>query len=1008
MSDDPLLNKGELGPYRIERKLGQGAMGGVYLGLHRVLEVHHAIKVIHPRLLGDATLIERFLREARNTAKLKHLNIVQVVGADQVDGIYYLAMEFVQGRPLDDVLRDTGLSIHDAVRYAHMIANALQYAHSRNIIHRDVKPANIMINDEDIAKLMDFGLVRDVGTPDAPESGQQLTMDGFIMGTPQYMPIEQWQGEGVDARSDIYALGATLYVLLTGKLPYPGKNAREIFRNVLSITPKDVREHNPDIDDDLALIVHTAIAPDKEERYQTAQELALALENWWDAHPYQGTSLFKAPVIDDTRAVVGGTRAPTTATRAVLTHSTLEGSSPTDMGSSRSSAPLIAIVALLLIVGGGVAAFFVFSGEPPTNLTPDPTPTVEFSIGLEPDLATETRPVPVTQSAFSIPGKGKATVNGKPYEFGTALTLTPGLNKLEVASLDGSAGRTLFVLFDDVKPEIEVPALAQWADNLIPIREQSFKLSGRVSDEGCGLRDLKLTLIVNAERRELVFNEFGEFERDIPVSEDDVTLELQAEDRAGNRSPALTFWVVPDREPLRLEFDEAWKPASRWVTGRAFDLTGRINKSRGVQLAVDGEAVVVASDGSFRAAITREPGAHTIKLTATDWLGRMIEFTKDVVVDLQGPALTILEPPEGGVQLETSLPASIAVRGQVDDPTQAKVTVNGDEVALRGGQFSTTITATEFGEIRITVEVTDPAGRKDTKEVALSIRQLKYRELGKNSRGYTEYERVKDGMVMVMVPGGKFTRGNKDFLADAPAVEIELSSFLIAKYEVTTAQFAKFLTASSVTAEESITRRWLVKNEEGLFTGLVPTGRTWEAAPGEESRPVVNVTWFGANAYCEWSEGALPSEAQWEYAARGGDGRAFPWGNELPNAAKANTALTGRDSPSEVTKQEAGESPFGVRNLCGNVEEWCLDWYEEGAYLSADQQRKDPARTSKPDAVDRRVVRGGSVLSPIVREPRPIAEDEPAHLQTYARARRLPETGAGDRGFRPVAPPPAD
>ena len=102
--------KSILGDFRLEKKLGQGAMGGVYMGKHRVLEVHHAIKVIHPKLLGDQTLVERFLREARNTAKLKHMNIVQVVGADQVDGIYYLAMEFVQGKTLEQIMRSPGLS----------------------------------------------------------------------------------------------------------------------------------------------------------------------------------------------------------------------------------------------------------------------------------------------------------------------------------------------------------------------------------------------------------------------------------------------------------------------------------------------------------------------------------------------------------------------------------------------------------------------------------------------------------------------------------------------------------------------------------------------------------------------------------------------------------------------------------------------------------------------------------------------------------------------------------
>ncbi|MBZ0136982.1 MAG: SUMF1/EgtB/PvdO family nonheme iron enzyme [Planctomycetes bacterium] len=1011
MSDDPLLNKGELGPYRIERKLGQGAMGGVYLGMHRVLEVHHAIKVVHPKLLGDGTLVERFLREARNTAKMKHMNIVQVVGADQVEGMYYLAMEFVAGKTLEQLMRHPGLSVHDAVRYTHMIANALNYAHSRNIIHRDIKPANIMVNEDDVAKLMDFGLVRDQGAPDAPDTGEQLTMAGYIMGTPQYMPLEQWQGEGVDHRSDIYALGATLYVELTGKLPFPGKNAREIFRNVLTISAKDVREHNSEIDEQLAQIVHRAMAPEKEDRFQSAGEFALALEQWWDRHPYQGTSLFKAPVIDETRGISGSTRAPTTATRAVLTHSaTLEGSSPTAMGARKGSAPLIAVVALLVVVVGVIVALFAFQGgEQPLPPSPTPPPAPEFSVAIDADKATEALPLAVTSADFSIPGKGSVTVNGAPYKFGSALSLSPGLNKLLVASTEGASERTLFVIFDNMKPVVEVPLLEGWPDNLVPTSKSSFKLAGSVSDAGCGLRDLKLTLLIDGEERSLVVNSAGEFERDIPVADADVTLELQAEDRAGNRSAALTFWVVPDRASLRFDFDKPWKPEGRWVASKQFELTGRINKSRGAKVTVDGKEVVLPADGAFAATVTREPGAHEIAIVATDWFGSRLDFTKRVFVDLEAPAITLGGPAPGTIRVE-KLPAKIDVQGRVDDPNDAVLTVNGKSVVLVDGNFSTSVNAAEFGDFTIIVEVKDPNGRGGSVEVSVRIEQIKYRPLAKNRQGYQEYERVSDGMTMVLIPGGEFTRGSGRIMPDAPDAKIELSSFLIAKYEVTNAQFVTFLNADAVTADAAVsTRRWLVRNADGFLTGLNFNGTQWEVAPGEGSRPVVGITWTGADAYCRWADsdgGSLPSEAQWEYAARGADGRTYPWGNELPDSARANCEITGRDKPSEVTKQEEGESPFGLRNMAGNVEEWCLDWYEEGSYLLPGQGGKDPVRATKPDAVDRRVVRGGSVLSPVVREPKPTGDEDPSHLQAFARARRLPNTGANDRGFRPVAKPP--
>src|SRR5690606_31330101 len=148
------------------------------------------------------------------------------------------------------------------------------------------------------------------------------------------------------------------------------------------------------------------------------------------------------------------------------------------------------------------------------------------------------------------------------------------------------------------------------------------------------------------------------------------------------------------------------------------------------------------------------------------------------------------------------------------------------------------------------------------------------------------------------------------------------------------------LTARGVTAEDAVAARLLVMID-GETRGLQAVGKSWEAAPGEEQRPVVGVTWFGALAYCKWADpdtGDLPSEAQWEFAARGADGRSFPWGNDSVSTRRANFVNSGFDAPRDVTSLADGDSPFGVRMMAGNIEEWCLDWYEEGAYLRPDQQ----------------------------------------------------------------------
>jgi serine/threonine protein kinase/formylglycine-generating enzyme required for sulfatase activity len=997
LSDDTLLNRGELGPYKIERKLGQGAMGGVYLARHRVLDVYHAVKVIQPRLVNDPVLIERFLREARNTAKLKHPNIVQVMGADQVDGTYYLAMEFVQGRTLEDVARE-GVNQHDAVRYVHMVANALNLAHRSNIIHRDIKPANVMVNEEDVAKLMDFGLVRDTGTPEGAEDGSQLTMAGFVMGTPSYMPIEQWQGEGVDHRSDIYALGVTLFVLLTGKMPFPGKTARDIFRAVLTGKPANVCTTNPQVDAELGEIVHKAMAAEKEDRFQSAEEFALALESWWDRHPYQGTSLFKAPSLDEaggatSRGSLGGraTVRSSSATRASLSHSTshstgqtMQDSTPTEMGAAQGSkAGLIAAVALILVIGLSVGGWLLFGRDNSGGNSAPPAATFKVDIA---DPATEATPLPVRMAEFSIPGSssGAVTLDGKPYQWGSAITLKPGLNKLQLESEGGA--RTLFVFFDGDEPDISLPALTR-ADNIIPTRETSYKLAGTVRDPS-GLAGLRVELRIDGELRELTVDGQGNFEQVLAVADADISLELQASDRAGNRSKALTFWVVPDRQTLQFLGDEQ----TPWYTQRNILFTGRLNKSRGVNLRIGGEPAA---------------GDHDLLAEAEDWYGEKAQRVYQFVVDLAPPMLTLT--PLSALRVE-ALPATLSISGKLDDP-RATVTVNGNKVSIAAdGAFEAKIQVDAFGEAAVTVIATDPAGRKSEQTLNVSVLPLTYKLLGTNTQGAREYLRLTDGMVMVEVKGGKFTRGNKA-LPDALPVEVELTTFLIGKYEVSNAQYAKFLNAAGINADEAVSRRWLVRNEDGAFWGLEVAGKVWSASDGLENRPVVGVTWNGAREYCKWADadsGELPSEAQWEYAARGTDGRQYPWGAGDVETRLANTKLTGRDESAEVTKLPDGDSAFGLRMMAGNVEEWCLDWYDEGGYARADQRGKDPALTTKPSGAERRAVRGGSFQSRVLRDPKRLEDDDPSELRSFGRARRLPNTGTDDRGFRPAARLPKD
>ncbi len=215
MSDPQALIGKVLGPYEVLREVGRGGMGIVYEARDRTLQRTVALKVLAPHFAGDPEFVKRFLREARAAAQLSHPNLVHIYSVGQHEDIYYMAMEYVRGRPLADLIRERGpLEPRLALRIARHVAEALAEAHRHDIVHRDVKPKNIMVDEEGRVKVMDFGLAKVL------HGGGHLTATGAALGTPMYMSPEQCRGLQVDHRTDIYSLGVTLYEMLAGSPPF--------------------------------------------------------------------------------------------------------------------------------------------------------------------------------------------------------------------------------------------------------------------------------------------------------------------------------------------------------------------------------------------------------------------------------------------------------------------------------------------------------------------------------------------------------------------------------------------------------------------------------------------------------------------------------------------------------------------------------------------------------------------------------------------------------------------
>src|SRR5258705_1377260 len=257
--------------YVIKRKLGSGGMADVYLAEDQELGRRVALKLLNDRHAADDQFVERFRREAQSAAGLNHPNIVWVFGRGRAEGTYCIAMEYLDGRPRKELLvRNGPTPIPIAIDYARQILGALSFAHRNGIIHRDIKPHNIVVGGDGRLKVTDFGIAR-AGT-------SQMTEAGSIVGTAQYLSPEQARGTGVDQRSDLYSLGIVLYELLTGTLPFNGDTPVEIAMKHLSQTPELPSALRPELPRELDLVVTRALAKDPDERYQRAEEMDAALE----------------------------------------------------------------------------------------------------------------------------------------------------------------------------------------------------------------------------------------------------------------------------------------------------------------------------------------------------------------------------------------------------------------------------------------------------------------------------------------------------------------------------------------------------------------------------------------------------------------------------------------------------------------------------------------------------------------------------------------------------------
>jgi eukaryotic-like serine/threonine-protein kinase len=265
-TSDTLINTLFDGRYRVLRRLGRGGMADVYLAEDEELGRRVAIKILNDRHAADDQFVERFRREATHAAGLSHPNIVSIYDRGEAEGTYYIAMEYLEGSTLKEIVTERGpLPIDEAIGFARDLLEALRFAHRKGLVHRDIKPHNVIRDDDGRVKVTDFGIAR--------AGASQMTEAGSIIGTAQYLSPEQARGGVIDHRSDLYSVGVVLYELLTGTVPFVGETPVEIAMKHLSGVPEPPSARRPEVPEALDQIVLRALAKDPDERYQSAEEM---------------------------------------------------------------------------------------------------------------------------------------------------------------------------------------------------------------------------------------------------------------------------------------------------------------------------------------------------------------------------------------------------------------------------------------------------------------------------------------------------------------------------------------------------------------------------------------------------------------------------------------------------------------------------------------------------------------------------------------------------------------
>jgi len=958
---DPMIGRNLLGQYIIRQRLGEGGMGTAYLADQVGMDRLAVVKVLHPHLLGDARWVERFNREAKVASKLNHPNSITLYNYGRTEeGYVYFAMEYVDGRSLSNLIEEEGrLSVERACGIAIQICSALQQAHELGIVHRDMKPDNVLLTwrgKQEIAKVLDFGIAKLQGGN--PEE-KQLTAAGMIFGTPAYMSPEQFGGGDLDGRSDLYSLGVILYEMLTGRRPFHASSPLGYFRLHQDEIPPPMRVVNPEVNvsRDLERVVFKALEKDRGARFRDAEEMAQELELALASAAVEGNG--SDITFNPGESLPGLQRnLPMAAWLDQLERSSHPSQDPLAALPAREPEGISSLLDRLEAEAKGVAAH-------PAREEP----------GLH--RRRSESGLPSHEALPALPGAASGALGAAGgWELGAErMRQRGGGTAVKRGALSGSTALPAG-LGGGAEPSPLGPPLgsadAVDGEALRELTSRSKTPPGPPAAE---------------ELRGAGFRRPPSPSREAPVS------------RSRSVSPSAEPFVLSlDSEPesQRPGLLVAEKP--RYSAGEESPSAsgGRLNPSStavslspppssggDLLLGEAGEVSPGASRDAAGAAVTERsspatgPGAALAEGLSASRDGLLPPASRDGLLPASAPLRTAsgaLRPaPRPGVRPLVPLPPPPAPA----DPGRRRLLWIGLLVVALG-LFAVFRGSWLLGLLRGTP--VEPAATEDVGSALEPGRPggSAAATATPPTKGPAASSGPDEQSTMVTIPSGSFTMGHASIPGAAPHTVV-LPAFAIDRRETTNAEYQP-----CVAAGECFEPSFL---GDPLFN-----------AP---ELPVVGVSYEDAQTFCRWRGKRLPTEAEWERAARGPEGTLWPWGDRFV-AGAANVAgdEDGAAHTAPATAFRRGASPEGVENLAGNVAEWVADSY--GAKEAYPRRKGPDPRLDGTDGKAR--ARGGSWAS------------DAENTRTPLRGERLPRDSrkwsigfrcAGDLPAAGSPPPPA-